>query len=75
MARMQRVNGTALIRAARHGNARLVEMLLQHGAQVPDLTRFEGLHPSEEPAGSKLARDIANGKVSEEIVRMLRSSS
>ena len=72
MATMQKTNGTALVRAARHGNARLVSLLLQHGARAPDLTIQDGLAPWEEPAGSKLAREIAKGMVSAEIEQMLR---
>jgi hypothetical protein len=71
MARMQKTNGTALVRAARHGNAPLVALLLQHGAQPPDLTIQDGLAPWDEPAGSKLAREIAKGNVSSEIEQML----
>lgn len=72
MAKQQVVNGTSLVRAARHGNTTLVTLLLAHGARVPDLIVQDGLHPSEEPAGSKLARDIASGKVCAEIQQMLR---
>ena len=72
LAAMQKTNGTALIRAARHGNAPLVALLLEHGARVPVLAIRDGLQPWEEPAGSKLARDIAQGAVSAEIEQMLK---
>ena len=73
MARMQKANGTALVRAARCGNAPLVALLLQHGAQVPELTIQDGLRPgAAETAGSKLAREIASGAVPAEVEHMLR---
>lgn len=70
--RMQQVNGTALMRAARGNHQQLVKLLLQHGAQVPSLAIQDGLRPGEEPAASKLAREIASGAVSAEIAEMLR---